>query len=209
MTRKTQKKLRKLLTLVSCAVLLVCVTVAGTVAYLTSTTNVVENTFAVGKVAITLDEAKVDEYGVPVEGADRVAKNNYKLMPGHTYTKDPTIHVQSGSEVSYLFVKVVDGIAAIQDATTIANQMSTNGWVKLDAEGVENVYYYNKTVDARTAAQDVKVFETFKVKSDANVSTYTGATITVQAYAVQADGFDSAATAYAAAPCTWGANTAA
>ena len=54
-----KKNLKKVLLLVLCAALLVSVTVAGTVAYLTSTAKV-ENTFTVGKVKITMDESKVD-----------------------------------------------------------------------------------------------------------------------------------------------------
>ena len=50
MTKKTQMKLRKILTLVSCAVLLVCMTVVGTIAYLTSTTEAVNNTFTYGEI---------------------------------------------------------------------------------------------------------------------------------------------------------------
>ncbi len=207
MTRKTQKKLRKLLTLVSCAVLLVCVTVVGTVAYLTSKTEVVTNTFSTGNVVITLNEQDVDVYGVATTPATRDTENTYKLIPGHSYTKDPIVHVAAGSEESYLFVKVVDEIAAIQDTTTVADQMAAKGWTALPAiDGVDvaNVYYYNAKVDAREEAKDVTVFENFTVKGDANVADFVGKTITVQAYAVQADGFDTAAAAYAAAPCTWG-----
>ena len=65
------KKKTKALMLVLCAVLLVTASVLGTMAYLTSTDQVV-NTFTVGKVAITLDEAQVDLDGTPVAGAARV-----------------------------------------------------------------------------------------------------------------------------------------
>ena len=86
----------KALLLTLCAVLLVTASVLGTMAYLTSTDEV-QNTFTVGQVKITLDEAKVTTDGEPVEGAARVTENSYKLMPGHTYTKDPTIHVDAAS----------------------------------------------------------------------------------------------------------------
>ena len=95
----------KALLLTLCAVLLVAASVLGTMAYLTSTDEV-NNTFTVGSVAITLDEAEVDENGTPVEGAARVKSNEYKLMPGHTYTKDPTVTVEKGSESSYVRMKV-------------------------------------------------------------------------------------------------------
>ena len=196
------KTTKKALLLALCAVLLVVSTVFATLAYLTTEVKVVKNTFTVGEIEIILDEAKVTEYGV-VEGTTRVIENTYKLMPGHEYTKDPTIHVAKGSEECYLFVKITDDIVAIQDNTTVATQMAANGWTKLADE--ENVYYLNKTIDARkaTADIDVPVFATFKIKGDADVASYDGKTITVQAYAIQADGFDTAADAWEAAPSNW------
>lgn len=95
----------KALLLTLCAVLLVAASVLGTMAYLTST-DTVTNTFTVGKVEIKLDEAKVNADGIPVEGAARVTENSYKLMPGNTYTKDPTVTVLKGSEDSYVRMKV-------------------------------------------------------------------------------------------------------
>lgn len=95
----------KALLLTLCAVLLIAASVLGTMAYLTSSAEV-KNTFTVGKVEIKLDEAKVTADGIPVEGADRVTANSYKLMPGTTYTKDPTVTVLKGSEDSYVRMKV-------------------------------------------------------------------------------------------------------
>ena len=74
--------MKKSIALVMMAVLLVAASVMGTLAYLTST-DTVKNTFTVGKVAITLDEADVDVYGAPIENAARVRANEYKLIPGH------------------------------------------------------------------------------------------------------------------------------
>lgn len=95
----------KALLLTLCAVLLIAASVLGTMAYLTSSAEV-KNTFTVGKVEIKLDEAKVTADGIPVEGAARVTANSYKLMPGTTYTKDPTVTVKAGSEESYVRMKV-------------------------------------------------------------------------------------------------------
>ncbi len=183
-------KLGRALLLVACAVLLVSLSVGATLAYLTSQTGVVTNTFTVGSVNITLDEFKVDEYGVADTTVARVQTNTYKLIPGHTYTKDPTVHVKAGSEVCYLYVKVTNDIAAIEADPTIAAQMEANGWKPL--EGVPGVYYYGTTVDARNATKDVDVvvFENFKIKTDADISTYAGKTVTITAYAIQADGFE-------------------
>ena len=192
----------KALTLALCAVLLVVSTVFATLAYLTSTTELVTNTFTVGNVTITLDEAKVTEYG-DKDGDTRVTENTYKLLPGHFYTKDPTIHVKAGSEPCYVFVKVTNDIAAIEATgnTTVAAQMTAKGWVLVS--GTTNVYCKEDKVDARTAAVDVEVFSSITIATEAEVSDYTGKTITVIGYAVQADGFASAADAWAAAPADW------
>lgn len=93
-----------------CAVLLVAASVLGTMAYLTDTQKV-ENTFTVGNVSIKLDEAKVDENGTQVVDKDgnpvaRVTRNAYKLLPGHTYVKDPTVTVLTPSVESYVRMKV-------------------------------------------------------------------------------------------------------
>ena len=192
------KKTVKILAFVLCAVMLVVGSVFGTYAYLTSTTDEIQNTFTFGKVAITLTEAKVTEYGEEVVGADRVKANTYKLIPGHTYTKDPTVYVEAGSEECYLYVKVVNNIAAIEDPTnTIAAQIGGNGWTALP--DVANVYY--KVVDARNATDDIEipVFGSFKIAETANVSGFSGVQITVKAYACQKDGFDTAKEAWTGA----------
>lgn len=184
--------MKKTLTVLLALVLVIAMSVAGTMAYLTSTDKV-ENTFTVGKVAITLDEAKVNEYGVADNTVPRVTGNEYKLIPGHNYTKDPIVHFQPKSEASYLFVKLENGIKDIVAGTSIEAQITSapNSWTLLT--GTDNVYY--KSVPANeddTNAVDYPVFGSFTLKSDANVAAYKDAKIVVTAYAVQADGFTSA-----------------
>lgn len=96
----------KALLLILCAVLLVAASVLGTMAYLTSSAEV-KNTFTIGKVEIKLDETDVTNPTGP-----RVTANSYKLMPGTTYTKDPTVTVKAGSEESYVRMKVTFNNAA-------------------------------------------------------------------------------------------------
>lgn len=211
MTRKTQKKLRKLLTLVSCAVLLVCVTIAGTVAYLQHTTDVVENTFTVGaNVVIDLDEAPVGDDGKKITG-DRVKKNDYTLVPGYTYDKDPTVRVKTGTGDCYVFVKVVNPFTAIEAAeNTIAAQMTKYGWHQLVVNGqnVENVFYYGTAEKATiqnneegTVDKELVVFETFTTNNNLthdDLTFYNKKQIEVTAYAIQADGFADHAAAWTA-----------
>lgn len=181
------KNTKKALLMTLCAVMLVAASVMGTLAYLTST-DTVTNTFTVGNVVITLDEAPVDANGDKTTG-DRVKANNYKLLPGHDYDKDPTIHVAEGSEDCYLFVKVTNEIAAIEDATTVADQMKAKGWTLV--QGTTDVYMHERVASAE---DDVVVFETIKVKGEVDNTTlaaYANKTITVVAYAIQADGFEN------------------
>lgn len=184
----------KALLLTLCAVLLVTASMLGTMAYLTSTDEV-KNTFTVGSVAITLDETDVDN---STTGADRDRANSYKLLPGHEYKKDPTIHVDANSEDCFLFVKVENEIADIEKAgTEVAEQMAKNGWVTV--EGQTKVYVYvGKTTDATNpatvqAGTNVDVFEKLAIDGNVDNNTlngYAGKTIKVTAYAVQKDGFE-------------------
>lgn len=66
---------------------------AGTLAYFTDTTPAVKNTFTVGSVDITLDEAEVDPATNKFkENATRIAANTYEnVVPGATLDKDPTV----------------------------------------------------------------------------------------------------------------------
>ena len=182
----------KALLMTLCAVLLVAASVLGTMAYLTSTTGEVKNTFTIGKIAITLDEAPVNEYGEEVDGARRTG-NQYKLMPGHKYDKDPTVHVEKSSEDAYIFVKVENGISAFEADTTIAAQIAAEGWMALPS--VNNVYYKDYTKNADNDV-DLVVFRNFTIAEGAeSVSGWadaTNANITINAYAVQKDGFTSA-----------------
>ncbi len=179
------KKAKKILVLLLCAVLLVGASIAGTVAYLTDTDNVVTNTFTVGEIEITLDEAKVNKYG-EVDGNSRVIENSYLLVPGCEYVKDPTVHVKNTSEDCYIFVTVDNQIAAVEADTTIAAQIKAKGWTELQT----GVYY--KTWKQGDAV-DLVVFEKFTVKADVTgdvLDDYTGKKVIVNAYAIQQAGFE-------------------
>lgn len=184
------KNAKKILSLLLCAVLLVGATIAGTVAYLTSQDEVT-NTFTVGKVVITLDETDVDVNGVK-DGDTRVEANTYKLIPGHTYVKDPVVHVDAESENCFLYIKVENQIAGIEAATTIADQLAANGWSLVTGE--TDVYTYKEVCGA---GYNVTTFTQFKVREDEqDLSAYNGLTVKVTAYAVQHDGFANATAAW-------------
>ena len=176
-----------------CAVLLIAASVMGTMAYLQDK-DTVTNTFAVGKVDLTLDEAAVNDDGTPIDGADRVKANNYKLMPGHEYTKDPTIHVDSESEDCYLFVTVENEIANIEADPTIKAQMTANGWNVVNETAGLYVYGPTNAPTEVTGGTSILVFGKFKVAGtvdNTDLASYKDKTIVVDAYAVQKDGFEN------------------
>ena len=180
----------KVLSLVLAGTLVVSAGMFGTLAYLTDE-DTVTNTFTVGNVQITLDETDVDD---STPNADRDQKNSYKLLPGKTYTKDPIVHVDSESEDSYLFVKVENEISKIEGGITVAQQMDANGWdLVSDTDGI--YVYAGEGTDPVVVkgGANVTVFENFTIAGETTndiLATYNEQTITVTAYAIQADGFE-------------------
>ncbi|MBQ2887844.1 MAG: hypothetical protein IJE29_02835 [Firmicutes bacterium] len=197
------KTKNKVLLLMMCAVVLVAGSIFGTLAYLADN-DAVTNTFTVGQVHMKLDEAKVEPDGAYVtDKSNRVTENEYHLIPGHTYIKDPTVHISDDSEDCYLFVKVENGIEDIEtdeECRTIASQMERLDWAAV--EGVDNVYVLAKGGADKYAVSggaDVVVFESFTIDGEtvdndkiAEYDTMQHETvIRVTAYAVQAAGFEN------------------
>ena len=210
-------KTKKTVLMLACAVMLVLVSVMGTMAYLTSTDEVV-NTFTVGNVQIKLDEAKANADGTLDQTAnERVKANSYKLLPGHTYNKDPRVTVLSGSESSYVKMTVTFTKAdALDDIfkptgaalTSIFNGYDSANWIYKgnteDASAKTRTYefWYKEAVAALDGdvALDA-LFDSITVPgtiTNAQLATIEGMTITVNAYAIQADGFGTAEAAWAA-----------
>ena len=219
------KTRNKALLLTLCAVLLVTASVLGTMAYLTSTDKV-ENTFTVGSVKITLDEAKVTPDGKPVANAARVTENSYKLMPGHTYTKDPTIHVDAASEDCFIRAKVT--LTNAKEWIAIATKYADNKveniikgtddniwWVSQPAvdNGNNTVTYtfvykneshtdeLGKRIWTSTDSKDLVLFNEIAIPgglTNDELAAVGSSKITVVAEAIQADGFETEAAAWAA-----------
>lgn len=211
-------KMKKFAMIAVCAMLLVCVTIGATVAYLTSN-DTVTNTFTVGNVAIKLDEAKVGTDGKALTGdeAERVKENSYKLLPGHTYNKDPMVTVLAGSEPSYIKMTVTFSKASALDAIfaptgaeliSIFNGYDATYWTykgnTKDATNDTRTYefWYKEAVGAPSGdvALDA-LFDSITVPGTINndqLATIAGMTIIVNAYAIQADGFADAEAAWAA-----------
>ena len=159
------KKLLLVLGAIFTVAVIIATTVFSTVAYLTATASVT-NTFTVGKVMLTLNEAAVGTDGKMISLGERVQSNNYHLVPNKTYDKDPVITIDASSEASYMFVIVrndlegieCENIAHTNDHTNtsmtaatstgavhnacIAHQLEANGWKYVETRTAGKVYVY-------------------------------------------------------------------
>lgn len=218
---------KKTLLLLVSIILIGALSVAGTVAYFTDT-DADTNTFTVGSVSIKLDEAKVNEDGSYVKDHDnRVQENNYHLIPGHTYIKDPTVTVLGGSSKAYVRMLVtvnysgeLDAIFAPSgvDLISIFNEYSAENWplyamTENEAANTRTYEFRYKEVvaeaDTDTALDDL--FESITIPGEItkeqlatlvtrneNGKITSQFTISVEAHAIQADGFDTADDAWTA-----------
>ena len=173
---KTKKRLLTAAALTLAAVVLVVATVFTTVAYLTAS-SAVSNTFTVGKVFIAMYESKVDADGkkladdANINGAKKDSDgNNYHLLPGATYDKDPTIYVDNTSDKSYLFVKIRNNIHSIEKGNfvhpgestatldplkpTIREQMAAYGWQFYLTTATGDVFVYVGSVGTGEGLQN-------------------------------------------------------
>ena len=171
---------KKTLALVLALTLLVAGVVGGTLAWLTDQTAEVKNTFTVGDINIGLTETTTD----------------YKMVPGNTIAKDPTVTVKANSEACWLFVKVTES-TNLKDFITYA---IADGWAALP--GVVGVYY--REVPASDADQAFPVLAGNAVtvnntvtKTMLETAKTDAPTLTFKAYAVQKDNVASASDAWA------------
>lgn len=184
---------KKPLLTVVCLLLLVVSTVFVTLAWLTDTNNVITNTFTVGDISISLTETPVDADGNATTGA-RVTENTYKLFPGKEYDKDPTIFLSESSEECYLFIKVDNQLGDVLDTADLAQQLTQNGWTLVDGES--NIYQYRTTA---SGGDQVVIIETIKIvesATDADLQAVSDKQLVINAYAIQAEGFDTSAEAW-------------
>lgn len=219
--------IKKILLSAVCILAVAGISVMGTLAYLTDSTEEVVNTFTMGNVDITLDEAAVDANGVAIQGDDRVTGNKYKMIPGKSYDKDPTVTVVKGSEESYVRMlltvncwKEINAICHPHGDTTLGTffegyEAQTWKFVK-ETDNVDNTHTYEfryyTTVSAAEATEDVKLealFTKFKVPgffTGEDLKQLNDFKITVNAHAIQATGFeDDAVTGASAEDVAWAA----
>lgn len=167
--------------------LVLCFAIGGTLAWLVDKSDAVVNTFTYGDINIDLSET---------------TGNEYKMIPGNDITKDPKVTVEKDSEACWLFVKIEK---SANYADYLADYTIADGWTALD--GVDGVYYREVNADTAKTGTSYQVLKGDKVtvldsveKSDMEAikdGTVDEPTLTFTAYAVQKDGFDTAALAWA------------
>lgn len=174
--------------------------IGGTMAYLTAATGPVVNTFTIGNVGLTLAE--------PVGEA---AHYQFKIVPGETVTKDPTVTVTTGSEPCWLFVKITEDLGALNGKITgFFSYEEADGWTLVP--GQTNVYYRTvgtKESDSAIGApipvlkgNEVTLSEdiTLDMSNALKVEGAKAPTLTFKAAAVQYDGLTTVETAFAQVP---------
>ena len=169
---------KKLMTVLA-LVLVIAMSVAGTVAYLTHITDPITNTFTVGNIDISLAETKDD----------------FKMVPGCNIAKDPKVTVEANSEDCWLFVKIDES----RNLDSFISYAVADGWTQGDDTNIpSNVWY--RSVAAATADQTfsvlagdevtVKTTVTKTMMDGLEVAGATQPTLTFTAYACQSANMD-------------------
>lgn len=181
-------KTKKILALALAAVLLMGITVAGTIAYLQAESETVTNTFAPSGIAIELDESEYNaENNSLVANTEVQANDDYQFIPGRNLPKDPTVTVDATvTDVDIFLFLTVDTTNWTVPADITYDIDSK--WTKL-----ENGVYYTTWA----AGEDVD----FNVLVDKQIVVGTGLTenematipesvsLSFHAYAIQQQGF--------------------
>lgn len=155
--------------------LLVGSAIGGTLAWLTSKSDSLVNTFTIGNVAITLEET---------------TGNDYKVTPGVPVAKDPKVTVTAGSEACWVFVEIQES----EDWPDGLTYEPAAGWTQLTSEA--GVYYRDVASDS-SQNQDFYVLAGDDkhpngiVKVDEDITSLDANTkLTFTAYAIQQEGFN-------------------
>lgn len=179
----------KTFALVVVMMLVIGCTIGGTIAWLTATSGPVTNTFTVGDINITLAET---------------TESSFKIVPGGTSAKDPTVTVKANSENCYVYV-TVDNTVRLGGTIVATPNISDADWLVVQTAGSKTLYRYKEIVSLKAADQKLPVFTSVAysdsiTKSDIN--TLNGTKIIINAFAHQSDNAaqnvaDSAAIAWA------------
>lgn len=182
--------MKKRILTVALIVALMATCFAGTLAYLQDS-KAQKNTFTTGEVYITLNEAVVEKNaeGNLVDAGTRTSNNQeYKLFPGMTVTKDPTITLNEGSEDAWIAAKITftgyNARALLSGGALFDENIAT----VVEDGNVLYVYVNAK----QTAKAEIALFNTLTIPAtwgNVEMANINNMTINVEAYGVQANGF--------------------
>ena len=176
---------KKLMTVLA-LVLVIAMSVAGTIAFLTDTTDPITNTFTVGKVDITLTET----FNTDTNGDQKNDAWKAQLIPGTTYTKDPVVTVTADSEDCWLFVKFEEKNGAATYLNYTSNLTAANGWTQGGDNGIPSNVWYRSVAKTDTTKSfhllldDAVTIDGTAVTND-NMNTAAEAQLVYTAYACQ------------------------
>lgn len=165
----------KTMFMILAVVLIVGISVGGTLAWLTATTGPVTNTFTVGDINITLAET---------------TPANYKIVPGGESDKNPTITVVKGSENCYVYVTVENNVV-LNGKVVATPDINPTNWSVVQTNVNKTLYRY-KNVVATNATNDQTLPVFTKVSysdtiTKSNIAALTNTTIVINGFAHQSD----------------------
>ena len=205
-------KAKKTILIVAAMLLVAALAVGGTLAYLTSTTDEVVNTFTVGDVEITLTETSEAKDGA-LAGTPDGTGFKYHILPGLKYDKEPVVTVEEGSEDCYVRAFITIDKSSEFDAIFAANKLTmadvldfnTTNWTATVVDKDANTRTYEVRYNAKVTEPKAleALFTTLTVPgslTNKQLESIADFQVTIYAQAIQADGFDNAAAAFAELP---------
>lgn len=160
--------------------------VGGTAAWLAAKSDPIASTFTFGDINITLTETNHQEWPT-------------KIIPGVDIKKDLRVTVQADSVDCWLFVKVEETGTFVDGKVTYAMD---DGWTQGDGSPIpEDVYY--REVNGATTDSEFPILKGNKITvsnelTKEDIQNITDEpTLTFTAYAVQKEGINTAAEAWA------------
>ena len=159
--------------------------VGGTAAWLAAKSDPIASTFTFGDINITLKDED------PQEG-------QIKIIPGVDIPKDLKVTVLADSVDCWLFVKVVQAGTFVDGKVTYS---IADGWTQGNGTQIPKDVYYREVREVTAerafsvlAGDKITVSETL---TKADIENITDPTLTFTAYAVQKEGINTAAEAWA------------
>lgn len=170
------KNMKKILVLALAALLLVAVGVGGTLAWLTATSGPVTNTFTPAGIEIELKETQKPDGTIVTTG---VTDWTAKLVPGATYSKNPTVKLVKADCDVYIFVTVTNGMSFVEYEVITGE----GNWTQVPGE--TNAWYRTATTSEVGDSWPVINGVTISRNLDATTMPEGNVTLEFNAYAVQ------------------------